>query len=126
MGCYGIGVSRLMGVIAEVLSDDKGLVWPEEVAPAKAIIIQLGDKQTVNILSEKLYKSLTTAGIEVLYDDRDLSAGQKFADADLTGIPYRVVLSEKTADKGKYEIKGRTQAQNRLLDHSGILQVLKS
>ncbi len=124
MGCYGMGVSRVMGVLAEVLSDEKGLVWPLEIAPAKAIIIKLGENQMVNELSEKLYKGLTTAGVEVLYDDRDLRAGKKFADADLMGIPYRVVISEKTADQGKYELKRRTQAQVRLQDYNGILKVL--
>src|SRR6185369_17814009 len=76
MGCYGIGISRCMGVIAEVLSDDKGLVWPEEVAPAKVILIQLGQDEAVVKSAEKLYKDLTDTGVEVIYDDRDIRAGE--------------------------------------------------
>ncbi len=125
MGCYGIGISRSMGVIAEVLSDEKGLVWPAEIAPARAIIIQLGTSQAVTKAAEKLYLDLTKAGVAVLYDDRDLRAGEKFADADLTGIPYRIVVSDKTVDKHKFELKPRTQQRTQLLDISGIIKALK-
>ncbi len=124
MGCYGIGISRSMGVVAEVLSDDKGLVWPEEIAPAKVIIVQLGDDSSTTKAAEKLYKDLTHAKVEVLYDDRDLRAGEKFADADLMGIPYRVVVSDKTLANEQYELKKRTEISHNLHSHSDILRAL--
>jgi prolyl-tRNA synthetase len=124
MGCYGIGISRLMGMLAEHFSDERGLVWPEEIAPAKAIIIRLGDDQAVQKAADELYKDLTGAGIEVLYDDRDLSAGQKFADADLIGVPYRVVVSEKTIAQNKLELKHRTKQNEQLLSHNEVIKSL--
>jgi prolyl-tRNA synthetase len=108
MGCYGFGVSRLMGLLAEHFADDKGLVWPENVAPAKVYLARLGDSPEVAKQADELYDRLTGAKIEVLYDDRDVRAGEKFADADLLGIPYRVVVSDKTAASGDYELKART------------------
>lgn len=124
MGCYGIGISRCMGVVAEVLSDDKGLVWPDEVAPAKAILIQIGDDEAVVKSAEKLYKDLTGAGVEVLYDDRDLRAGEKFTDADLMGIPYRIVVSDKTITKQEYELKRRTEDKQTLMTTEKIVKEL--
>ena len=108
MGCYGIGISRLMGTIVEVLSDDAGVVWPEEVAPFKIHLIELGgDKPQVREAAERLYTGLTEKGVEVLYDDRDARAGEKFADSDLIGIPWRIVVSEKTLASRKLERKQR-------------------
>lgn len=120
MGCYGIGISRTMGVIAEVLSDEKGLIWPEEITPFKTALISLGDSQAVKKSAEKLYQDLTGAGIEVLYDDRDLRAGEKFADADLTGIPSRIVISDKTIDQRKYEFKRRNNDKVELLSENEV------
>lgn len=108
LGSYGIGITRVMGVIAEKFADDKGLVWPENVAPAKVYIARLGDKPDVVKQADGLYERLTAAGVEALYDDRDTRAGEKFADADLLGIPYRVVISDKTVASGNYELKART------------------
>lgn len=98
MGCYGIGLGRLMGTIAEALSDEAGLVWPASVAPFKYHLVELKPN-----LGEALFGELES----VLYDDREASAGEKFADADLIGLPYRVVASEKTIAAGKYEVKNR-------------------
>jgi len=126
MGCYGIGISRCMGVIAEVLSDDKGLVWPEAIAPAKVILIQLGNDEAVVKSAEKLYQDLTEAQVEVIYDDRDTRAGEKFADADLMGIPYRIVVSDKTLAKHEYELKRRDQDTQKLLTTESILKVLSN
>lgn len=108
MGCYGIGPSRLMGVITELLADERGLVWPESVAPAKVYLARLGNIPSVISAADKVYDELTKQNIEVLYDDRDVRAGEKFADAELLGIPYRVVVSEKTVQAGKHELKART------------------
>lgn len=118
MGCYGIGVSRLMGTLAEVLADDKGLVWPEAIAPAKVYLARLGESQDVVKNADELYNRLTAAEAAVLYDDRDVRPGQKFADADLLGIPYRVVISDKTVAANQYELKQRQadEAQQLSLD----------
>jgi prolyl-tRNA synthetase len=104
MGCYGIGPARVMGTIAEVLSDQKGIVWPEAVAPFQAHLLSLG----VDEVDDKLYSDLQSAGIEVLYDDRDTSAGEKFAESDLLGIPVRIILGKRLLENGKVEIKKRT------------------
>jgi prolyl-tRNA synthetase len=103
MGCYGIGISRVMGVLAEVFADGKGLVWPEAVAPFKVYLVNIGD--VVNKTTDT-YDRLQKAGVEVLWDDRETRPGEKFADADLLGIPYRVVVSERLGDK--LELKART------------------
>src|SRR3989344_4811055 len=96
MGCYGIGISRLMGTIAEVHNDDRGIVWPESVAPYQAHLVGIQNSK-VKSLGNDVYEQLEKAGIEVLFDDReDASVGQKFADCDLIGIPVRLVVSEKT------------------------------
>lgn len=124
MGCYGIGVSRLMGLLAEHFADEKGLVWPEAVAPAKVYIARLGDEAEVKKQADELYDRLTQSGTQVLYDDRDLRAGQKFADADLLGIPYRVVISDKTAASGVYEVKARTSDQSENLNAEDLLNKL--
>jgi prolyl-tRNA synthetase len=108
MGCYGIGISRLVGVIAEHFADDKGLVWPEAVAPAKVYLARLGEESDVMAKADELESILTAAGIAVLYDDRDERPGKKFADAELLGIPYRVVVSSKTISGAGCELKART------------------
>lgn len=96
MGCYGIGISRLMGAVVEVHHDDKGIIWPKSVAPYNVHLVHIEDPGT-EPWAEKTYEQLTKAGVEVLWDDReDVSAGEKFADADLIGIPVRLVVSEKT------------------------------
>ncbi len=124
MGCYGIGVSRVMGTVAELLSDDKGLVWPENIAPAKVYLARLGNIPSVVSAADDLYDLLTAKNIAVLYDDRDLRPGEKFADADLLGIPYRLVVSEKTVKEGKFEIKPRTKDQPELMNTESILKHL--
>ena len=105
MGCYGIGPARVMGTIAETLSDDKGLVWPEEVAPYQVHLLSLGADEKAS----EIYTTLTAAGIEVLYDDRETTAGAKFAESDLLGLPYRVVIGKRSLESGKAEVKKRTE-----------------
>lgn len=108
MGCYGIGPTRLMGVIVETLADDKGLVWPEEVAPFKYHLVSLGHVgDEASKAADDLYTDLTNAGIEVLYDDRDLRAGEKFADSDLLGMPYRIVVGKDAVATGQFEVVER-------------------
>lgn len=111
MGCYGIGVTRVMGTIAELMGDDRGLVWPKQIAPYQLHITSLGGDDAVTEDALKLYESCKSAGIEVLWDDRDVSAGEKFADADLMGMPYRVVVSKKTLEGGAYEVKDRRSGE---------------
>ena len=122
MGSYGIGPSRLMGLIAEHFADDKGLVWPEQVAPAKVYLVSIGEGATE--AADTLYEQLTSAGIEVLYDDRDERAGAKFADAELLGIPYRVTVSERLLDGGKFELVSRTNEGTDLLTPQELLDKL--
>ncbi len=110
MGCYGIGVSRLMGVIAEKFADDKGLVWPENIAPFKYYLIGIGES------GEKLARNLYTGHENtVLYDDRDLRPGEKFADYELMGIPYRIVISDKTLANNQAELQNRATGETKLL-----------
>jgi len=120
MGCYGIGLQRSMGTIVEVHHDEKGIVWPENVAPFKVILININSpcrdaKFCVSTECEKIYKQLLDKGIEVLYDDRDVSVGEKFADADLIGIPTRIVISSKTLEKKSAEIKKRDKDSAKLV-----------
>lgn len=107
MGSYGIGPSRLMGLLAEHFADEKGLVWPENVAPFKVYLVQIGNSNEVADAAQKMYTDLQENGVTVFWDDRDARPGDKFADADLYGIPYRVVISEKTLASGELEVKKR-------------------
>lgn len=119
MGCYGIGLSRLMGAIVESSHDQNGIIWPEEVAPFVAHLLKIKSQKSnlkINRFADKLYKELKDKGVEVLYDDReDVTPGEKFADADLIGIPYRIVVSEKTLVKNKVEIKKRNEERIKLI-----------
>jgi prolyl-tRNA synthetase len=122
MGCYGIGISRVMGVIAEKNNDERGLVWPETVAPAKVYLITLGEAKEA---ADKLYAELVEAGIDVIYDDRAVSAGNKFADADLIGCPLRVTVSPKTLAEDSFELKYRPREETKLLKLSQALEHLR-
>lgn len=123
-GCYGLGISRVMGAIVEVFHDEKGIIWPKSVAPFQVYLVGL-DLENKEIMdkAEKVYKLLQTEGIEVLFDDRiDASAGVKFADADLIGIPYRVVISKKTTDK--LEVKKRAEKETKFVTFEELLKIL--
>lgn len=120
MGCYGIGISRLMGVIAEHFSDDKGLVWPDNIAPAKVYLVRIGGEGAVDHANE-LYEELIAKGIEVLYDDRDERPGTKFADAELMGVPYRVTVSDRLIEAGNYEYTPRSSGETALLTRQELL-----
>lgn len=121
MGSYGIGITRAMGVIVEKFADDKGLVWPEAVAPYRVYLATIGD---VSEQADALYAELEGKGIEVLYDDRDVRPGEKFADADLLGIPHRVVLSPKLIEQGSFEYKARTSEEASILTKEDLLAIL--
>jgi len=128
VGCYGIGTTRLMGTIVEVFSDEKGIVWPESVAPFGVHLVSIlgAGGETVKAEAGALYAALTKQGVEVLYDDRDLRPGEKFADSDLIGIPTRVVVSEKTIASGKLEVKDRKSGAVSMHSTSGLLAQLSS
>jgi len=125
MGCYGIGPGRVMGTIVETSHDDKGIIWPESVAPYKYHLLSLGDSAEVKKAADELYEKLTDNNLEILYDDRPLPAGQKFAEADLFGLPYRLVVSEKTLAKDSVEIKKRTEAEAKLIKMPDLIKSLK-
>ena len=125
MGSYGIGLSRLMGTVVEILSDEKGIIWPESVAPFMVHILELGDSEEVLKTADELYAKLSAAGIEVLYDDRkELSAGEKFADADLLGMPYRVVVSTRSLKENGVEVKKRTEEKGTIMTAEALLEML--
>jgi len=116
MGCYGIGVNRIVAAAIEMSWDDKGIIWPMGIAPYQVEVIPLNmDMPEITEIADKLYSELTDAGIEVLMDDRDESPGIKFNDADLIGLPIRVVVGKKAMEQGCVEIKQRTDAKPRLI-----------
>ncbi len=117
MGSYGLGISRLLGTIVEVTSDASGLVWPESVAPFQVHLINLGQDSE----SESIYNELMKKGVEVLFDDRDVSAGEKFADSDLIGIPLRVVVSGRSMEAGGVEVKARKEEKGEILAKDDFL-----
>lgn len=119
LGSYGIGITRLVGVLAEIYADEKGIVWPESVAPFQVHLLLLNEGAKSE--AEKIYQTLSDRGIEVLFDDRlDVQAGEKFADADLIGIPHRVVVSERSLASGGVEYKHRTEEKGTVLSLSDL------
>ncbi len=124
MGCYGIGVSRLMGLIAEHFSDDKGLVWPANIAPYTVYLASIGDSPAVIRQSDEVYDYLTDNGIKVLYDDRIERPGEKFADADLFGMPFRAVVSEKSLQSGGIELKSRKEDNTQIVQNHALADSL--
>lgn len=119
LASYGIGPTRLLGTLVELFHDGRGIIWPENVAPYKVHLISLNKNEE----AEKVYNSLKEKRIEVLYDDRDVSAGEKFSDADLIGVPYRLVVSEKSGDK--IEFKRRSEDKTELLDLDEVVSRLE-
>lgn len=120
MGSYGIGPARVMGTVAEVLSDENGLIWPKSIAPFQIHLLSLSEDEK----AREVYEMLQKEGIEVLFDDRDVRAGEKFADADLIGIPMRVVVGKK-ASEGIFEIKDRKGGETKELNIKDLLKALK-
>ncbi len=128
MGCYGIGLNRLMGAIVELNHDEKGIIWPITVAPYQVHLLKIKNQKSkikIDEESDKIYNDLIKVNIEVLYDDRDVSAGEKFADADLIGIPYRVVVSEKSLRDNKVEVKRRDENKTILVDTKKLVEIVR-
>jgi len=125
MGSYGIGVSRLVGALIEANHDENGIVWPEEVAPYKVGIINLRFKdENCSAACDTLYRKLLDRGVEVLYDDRDAGAGTKFADMDLIGLPWQIIIGPKGLDRGAYELKNRRTGERTEHSEEEILEKL--
>ncbi|MEK7072644.1 MAG: His/Gly/Thr/Pro-type tRNA ligase C-terminal domain-containing protein, partial [Patescibacteria group bacterium] len=118
MASYGIGISRLVATIVEVYHDDKGIIWPESVTPFTVHLISLNQ----NAKADDIYEKLTKQGIDVLYDERDISAGEKFADADLIGISQRLVISNKTGDQ--IEVKKRNSDKSELISINEVVKLV--
>lgn len=127
MGCYGIGVGRLMATIVEINHDEKGIIWPKEISPFQVHLIQIEDTKKIREAAEKLYQDLQEAKLEVLYDDRiDKTTGEKFAESDLIGIPYRIVISERTLKQNCVEVKKRDAKGVELVKTKNLSQFLIS
>lgn len=122
MGSYGIGISRLVGTVVELLSDDRGMIWPETIAPFRVHLLALGNNESVAVKAKETYDMLVASGVEVLFDDRKgMSAGEKFADADLIGIPYRLVISERSIEAGGVELKKRTEEKGKVVPFADLI-----
>ena len=126
MGSYGIGPTRLMGTLAEEYHDEKGLIWSDSVAPFKIHLLTLGDSEKVKKEADKVYETITglVGESELLYDERKASAGEKLNDADLFGIPWRIIVSEKTVAAKKIEVKKRAEKSAKLLSLPGFKKLL--
>lgn len=122
MGCYGIGLGRVMGTVVEINSDQNGIIWPKTVAPFNVHLLCLDNNQEIREKADKLYQALQKSKIEVLYDDRDESAGVKLKDSDLIGIPIRLVISKKTGDK--IEVKHRAEKDIKLLKFDQAMKLI--
>jgi len=124
MGCYGIGIGRTLAAVVEKHHDDKGIIWPESIAPYRVYLARLGTDEAVVAAADELYDKLIAAGVTVLYDDRDARPGEKFADADLLGMPHRVVVSKKTVEQGVFEYKKRTETASTMLPAEKLQSLL--
>jgi len=126
MGSYGIGISRLMGTVVEVLSDDNGIIWPKEITPFAVHLISAGDDENIVEKADEIYESLVAEGVEVLYDDRFASAGEKFSDSDLIGIPLKIVVGKRGLEEGGVEFKERKTGESKMVTFSDVLKEIKN
>jgi prolyl-tRNA synthetase len=126
MGCYGIGITRIVGAAIEQNHDDNGIIWPEPIAPFDVVLvpINLQRSEEVRAAAEELYAELTALGVDVLFDDRDVRPGVKFADAELIGIPHRVVLSERGLAAGELEYRHRRDPESQNMKRALVLELL--
>ena len=123
MGCYGIGVSRILPTVIEQNHDNKGIIWPSEIVPFDAVVIPIRyDKQAVRELTDKVYYDLLESGFDILLDDRDLTPGTKFKDSDLIGIPYKLIISEKAINGKNIEIEHRKDGRKEIVDLTKIVE----
>lgn len=125
MGCYGIGSTRLLGTIVEASHDDKGIIWPKTIAPYLVHLVTIGEDDEVQTIAQKLYENMNNAGIEVLFDDRDASPGLKLNDADLIGLPLRIVISKRTIAENSVEWKERTEKEAKNIKIDELINEIK-
>ncbi len=128
MGCYGIGVTRIVAAAIEQNHDERGIIWPDPIAPFHVVLVALNLHKSPRAgeVADRLYEELTAAGIEVLYDDRDARPGVKFADAELLGIPHRIVVSDRGIEAGKLEYRHRRDTESQEFPASDALQFIRS
>jgi prolyl-tRNA synthetase len=128
MGCYGIGVTRIVAAAIEQNHDERGIIWPEPIAPFQVVLVPLGMQKSARVreVADRLYAELTAAGIEVLYDDRDARPGVKFADAELLGIPHRLVVGERGLEAGKLEYRNRRDTESQEFPLDDALAFIRS
>jgi len=126
MGCYGIGVTRIVGAAIEQNHDDRGIIWPEPLAPFDVVLIPINMQRSEALreAAEALYADLIVRGVDVLFDDRDARPGVKFADAELIGIPHRIVISDRGLEAGELEYRHRRDAESRMLKRDAALELL--
>jgi prolyl-tRNA synthetase len=128
MGCYGIGVTRIVAAAIEQNHDERGIIWPDPIAPFQVILVPLNLQKSPRVreVADRLYGELTAAGIEVLYDDRDARPGVKFADAELLGIPHRLVVAERGLEAGKLEYRHRRDTESQDFPTADALEFLQA
>jgi prolyl-tRNA synthetase len=127
LGSYGIGITRLMGIIVETFADEKGMVWPEAVAPFRVHLVSMvPNDETVVAYADALYEELIAAGVEPLYDDRDVRAGEKLADADLIGIPTRIIVGKDTIANGELEVVNRATGEVKKIARGDLLNSFRT
>ena len=128
MGCYGIGVTRVVAAAIEQNHDERGIIWPAPIAPFQVVLVPINLQKSARVreLTDRLYADFTAAGIEVLYDDRDARPGVKFADAELLGIPHRLVIGERGLDAGKLEYRGRRDSASTEFPASEALSFIRA
>jgi prolyl-tRNA synthetase len=127
MGCYGIGVTRIVGAAIEQNHDDNGIIWPAPIAPFDVVLVPINLQRSdiVRDAAEALYTELQQKGLDVLYDDRDVRPGVKFADAELIGVPHRLVISERGLEAGELEYRHRSDSEARSLNRDLALDLLQ-
>jgi prolyl-tRNA synthetase len=127
MGCYGIGVTRVVAAAIEQNHDERGIIWPDPIAPFSVVLVPLNLQKSPRVreVSDRLYEQLTAAGIEVLYDDRDARPGVKFADAELLGIPHRVVVADRGIEAGRLEYRHRRDTESQDFPATDALEFIR-
>ena len=128
MGCYGIGVSRVVAAAIEQNYDEKGIIWPQQIAPFTVAILPMNMKKSERVkqAAKELYQQLTDLGIEVLFDDRPIRPGVMFADAELLGIPHQITIGDRSLDEGEVEYKSRKEGVNHRIKQTEIIQHIQS
>jgi len=128
MGCYGIGVTRVVAAAIEQNHDERGIIWPEPLAPFQVVLVPLNLQKSARVreVADRLYSELTASGVEVLYDDRDARPGVKFADAELLGIPHRVVVGERGLEAGRLEYRYRRDSESTEFPADEALDFIKA